>query len=367
VEVAPVSIDARLSKLTPALTGRERAILALRAWKEGVPEAPELRSRMPVEQASEFNRYVSLMRGTYDVVSLYVVILNQSLQLLNARFGWLLSLHLSALRAMDLGGYIAFHTKEPITRSEYQQRLAAAREEMVPASELAEVLTQDYEGWADADLEPQEGEDEPVVKPAAWKRVCAEKERELARLVEQGVLVGRKKGRRLTVQAGSFYDWLGEPVPVFPDWGFRFDVLPDRKAAEVRRPRQARETAKEAMEHAPLGLVLDLMSRDLGVVRKGSAGRNEVAEALSTHLREGLELRWRELLTVEQVLEEIAAEFDGEDPTRPQERRAITEGKEQLKELHEQAQKYTGPFDLPGPSEEELEQWREAIRRAGEG
>jgi hypothetical protein len=103
------------------------------------------------------------------------------------------------------------------------------------------------------------------VKPAAWKRVCVEKERELARLVEQGGLVGRKKGRRLTVQAGSFYDWLNEPVPVLPDWGFRFEVLPDGKAAEVRRLRQAREAAKEAMEHSPMGLALDLLSRDLGL------------------------------------------------------------------------------------------------------
>jgi len=362
-----VSLAGRLNRLTPGLTAQQRAVLALRAWKEGVPEAPELRFGMPPGQASEFNRYIGLMRGAYAVVSLYVLILGQSLELLNARYGWLLSLHLWALRTMDLGAYIAFHTKEPITRSEYQQRLAAAREEMVPASEFAEILAEQYEGWTQEDLEPREGEDEPLVKEAAWKRVCREKALELARLVEEGVLAGARRGRRLYVNTGSFYDWLGEPVPVFPDWGFEFEVLPDSKVGEVRRLRRARQGAREAMQRAPLGLGLDLVSRKLGVPPKGSASGNEVAEGLATHLREGIVLRWRELLGVEQVLEEIAAEFDGEDPARPQERRAITEGKGRLKELHEEVQDYVGPFDLPGPDEEEMTQLREAIRRAAEG
>jgi hypothetical protein len=108
------------------------------------------------------------------------------------------------------------------------------------------------------------------------------------------------------------------------------------------------------------------VSRKLGVPPKGSASGNEVAEALSTHLREGIALRWRELLAVEQVLQEIAAEFDGEDPARPQDRKAITEGKEQLRELHASVQDYVGPFELPGPDEEELALLRAAVERAAE-
>lgn len=361
-----MSIEARLSKLTPGLSAKERAILILRNWKEGVPEDPLIRSKMPAEQGPRFNDYIGLMNGVHDFLSLFTLILDQSLALLNARYGWLLSLHLWALRVFDLGAYIVFHTKEPITRSEYQQRLAAAREEMVPASEFAEILAEEYDGWAEEDLEAQEDDGEPVVKWAAWKRVCKEETLELARLVEQGVLVGGRKGRRLVVQAGSFYDWLGEPVPVLPDWGFRFEVLPDKQAAEVRRLRQAREAARESMQRAPLDVGLDLVRRKLGHPPKESSRADEIAEALATHLREGIVLRWRELLEVEQVLEEIAAEFDGEDPARPRERSAIVEGKNQLKDLHEQVQDYVGPFDLPGPDEDELDRMREAIQRAGE-
>jgi len=360
-----VSIDARLDKLAPALTAKERAILALRAWKEGVQEDPQVRSKISPQQGPEFNHYIGLMRGVYDFLSLYTLILDQSLTLFDARYGWLLSLHLWALTTMDLAGYIAFHTKEPITRSEYQQRLAAARDEMVPASELAEVLTEAYDEWADDDLEPQEG-DEPLVKPKAWNRVRRQKEQELARLVDERVLADTRKGRRLYVNAGSFYDWLGEPVPVFPDWGFEFQVLPDKRADEVRRLRQAREVAREALTHVPLSLGVDLVGRKFGHSPKHSTRANEIAEAVGTTLREGIQMRWRELLEVELVLEEIAPEFDGEDPARPRERQALAEGKEKLRELHQQVQEYVGPFDLPGPDEEEMEQMREAIRRAAE-
>jgi len=216
------------------------------------------------------------------------------------------------------------------------------------------------------DLEPQEDDEEPLVKPVAWKRVCKEKVLELSRLVDEGVLAGCRRGRRCYVNTGSFYDRLGKPVPVFPDWGFRFEILPDKQASEVRRLRRAREAARGGLTHVPLSLGVDLVGRKLGHSPKHSTRANEIAEAVGAGLREGIQLRWRELLEVEQVLEEIAEEFDGEDPARPRERQALAEGKEELKELHEQVQEYVGPFNLPGPDEDEMAQMRAAIQRAGE-
>ena len=361
-----MTIDARLSKLTPALSAKERAILILRAWKEGVPEDPLIRSKMPAEQGPEFNHYIGLMNGVHDFLSLYTLILDQSLTLFDARYGWLLSLHLWALTTLDLAGYIAFHTNEPITRSEYQQRLAAARDEMVPAPELAKILAEQHEGWADEDLEPQKGGGEPQVTDAAWERVLGKKEGELARFAEQGVLVGGRKGRRLTVQAGSFYDWLGKPVPFIPDWGSEFEVFPDKQADEVRRLQEARRHTQEECQSAPLSLVLDLARRKPRRPRNASPQGEEIAEAVGTRLREGIQLRWRELRSIELVLEEVAEEFDGEAPTRPWEREALDNGKKRLEELHRAAQTYAGAFQLPGPDEEETEQVREVIRREGE-
>ena len=361
-----MSIDGRLDKLTPALTAKERAILILRASKEGVPEDPQVRSKMPAEQALEFNRYIGLMNGVNVFLTFYTGILDQSLAVLDARYGWLLTLHLWALSVSDLAGYITVYTKQPVTRSQHEQQLTAARERMVPASELAEVLAEEHEGWAEEDLEPQEDEEEPVVKPAAWERVCGEKERELARLVEQGVLSGRRKGRRLLVQAGSFYDRLGEPVPVLPDWGFEFEVLPDKQADEVRRLQEARRHTQEECRRAPLSLALDLPRRRTCRPQKASPKGEEIAEAVGTRLREGIQLRWQELQSIELVLQEVAEEFDGESPTRPWEREALDDAKERLEELHRAAQAYVGPFKLPWPDKEEMEQVREVIRREGE-
>jgi hypothetical protein len=180
--------------------------------------------------------------------------------------------------------------------------------------------------------------------------------------------VGIRKRRRLYVNTGSFYDWLGKPVPLFPDWGWEYQVFPDKQADEVRRLQEARRHTQEECRLAPLSLVLDLPRprRKARGPGKASHKGKEIAEAVGTRLREGIQLRWRELRSIELVLEEVAGEFDGETPTRPWEREALDDGKKRLEELHRAAQTYVGPFKLPGPDEEEMEQVREVIRREGE-
>jgi hypothetical protein len=54
-----MSIDNRLSKLMPALSARERAVLALRAQNAG-QDAGEARAGMPPEQRHEYNKYMGL-------------------------------------------------------------------------------------------------------------------------------------------------------------------------------------------------------------------------------------------------------------------------------------------------------------------
>jgi hypothetical protein len=54
------ALDARLSKLLPALSARERAVLALRAQNAG-QDAAAIRRSMPAEQRHEYNRYMGLV------------------------------------------------------------------------------------------------------------------------------------------------------------------------------------------------------------------------------------------------------------------------------------------------------------------
>ncbi len=129
----------RLQKLYPALTAKERAILVLKACREDRDEDLRVRQSMPRQQITKFNRLIDLIRGVYHL-ALYIALLEQSVDNLSLRYGWLLSLVLWGDAVLSLEGYILLYTKEPITESEYSRLLAEARGEMAPPSELAEAL-----------------------------------------------------------------------------------------------------------------------------------------------------------------------------------------------------------------------------------
>lgn len=165
----------------------------------------------------------------------------------------------------------------------------------------------------------RDGNEEPLVSDAAWERVLKDKAGELARLVAEGTLAGRRQGRRVLVNVGSFYDWIGESVPVFPDWGLEFEVRPDAEVDEVERLRRARRKARDALIRGPS---IDKFLRDTAAggakqEEEDKSWGDEIAEALTTRIREETRGRWQELLAAEKVCEEAAAEFDGEDPALP--------------------------------------------------
>jgi hypothetical protein len=82
---------------------------------------------------------------------------------------------------------------------------------------------------------------------------------------------------------------------------------------------------------------------------------------LVASVREAVELRWRELRAVEIVLEEVAKEFDGEDPATPRLRRQIEEAKKKVKDIREGVGLFGQQPDLPEPDEELLEQVRQVL------
>jgi hypothetical protein len=56
-----MSFDERVKRLLGGLTAKERAILVLKAYKEGTRENPLWRRGMPPDQIDEFNRYMRLI------------------------------------------------------------------------------------------------------------------------------------------------------------------------------------------------------------------------------------------------------------------------------------------------------------------
>jgi hypothetical protein len=231
---------------------------------------------------------------------------------------------------------------------------------MVPLADLAEVLVESYDGWAEADMEPGgDDDDEQVVTDKAWNRLLAEKKRELSRLVEEGVLAGRRSGRRLLINAGSFYDWLGEPVPVSPNWGNGYDVLPDGQAERVERLKKERLDAQEAVSRSPTSPLLACLEERLGHrVTERQERWDEAMAALRESLREGIPWCWQELRAAEAVLDEVAEEL-GEDPLLPPVRQVLDKTRNDLVELHALLRFVDAEAELPEPDEERVEWLRQ--------
>lgn len=60
------------------------------------------------------------------------------------------------------------------------------------------------------------------------------------------------------------------------------------------------------------------------------------------------------LLALEQVVSEVGAKFDGEDPALPVLRDVLDRSRERLQEMHGETERYTGPFELPEPDGAQL-------------
>jgi hypothetical protein len=357
--------DNRLDRLSETLSAKERAVLVLRSWKDGKDEDPAWRRTMPSGQGSEFNHYIGLMNGVNTRIGVYLLVVRREVEKLSLRFGWLCTFLLWQWQAVEFWEHIIIAAKEPVTESEYKELERKAREEYEPVGLLAYVLTEHHDGFAEADLMPDEnGHHEHMVTPEAWERVQNEKAKELAALVKAGTLPGQGRGKGLTVKAGPFYDRLGEPAPVYPEWARWYEVVPDEQAQDAATRRGFLERAVAAYKRGPRVLIPHLvgLSGSNEVHVDDPSQIDEIVMALKDTLRDGVQARWRELRATEVVVEEVAQEFD-EDPCVPVLRHEIDHCRSNLEELHRDLQSYLPPFELEEPGEEALALVRELVER----
>ena len=205
------------------------------------------------------------------------------------------------------------------------------------------------------------GEYEFVVKPAAWRSVKRQKEKHLGRLVRDRTLFGRSGGGEPLVEVGSFFDWLGEPVPVQPDWAKAFEIVDGPKLSEVSSQRDGRERARRAYSEGPTVPVVSLPGYSMDTPKLSMV--DELVIVHRERLRSGIQENWQKLRAAEQVIDEVAEEFDGEDPLLPVLRQMVEFTRAGLTDLHEEAQRYTGPFDLITRTEAHLKFVRGLVER----
>ena len=76
----PTSLRARLGKLAPSLSAKERFLLVLRAHNADEQEDPEVRRTMPPGQRKEFNRYAHLVYAANAQLWPVLVVLTSHLE-----------------------------------------------------------------------------------------------------------------------------------------------------------------------------------------------------------------------------------------------------------------------------------------------
>jgi len=114
-----MTASTRADKLFSALSAKERALLVLRAWKEGGEEDREVRATTPVNQIDKFNHYIDLMNSVNERLGHYLLVLRANVEQLGLINGWLATMRLWDLHAFELGLFIFRNVPEPITESDY--------------------------------------------------------------------------------------------------------------------------------------------------------------------------------------------------------------------------------------------------------
>ncbi len=122
-----MSLDARLDKLMPMLSARERAILVLRSLKDKTPEDPMWRQTMPREQSPEFNRLLVLMNACNIHLPLYITMVEQHAEQMWIRLNWLMTMTEFGSALWKLGSLV------PASKRRQAEKAVA---EMYPVVEL---------------------------------------------------------------------------------------------------------------------------------------------------------------------------------------------------------------------------------------
>jgi hypothetical protein len=232
-------------------------------------------------------------------------------------------------------------TKEPVTESEYRELEAKARTDPLPVDKLAELLVDESRDRGAAHVEKLE-------------RLRRDKAGELAALVDYGILVGGEEDGRPYVQAGSYFDWVDEPVPMHPAWGIEYEVLANDEADEVHDRREERLALREVWKRAPMLQTARLLGWEEPLAEFAEpTPADDLLERNVRFVRATMAECWRRLGAVELVVVEVRQELDGEDPLMLV-LRELVEGSRQTLELCRWQEYFIGPLALEEPGEEEI-------------
>jgi hypothetical protein len=106
-----VSVEARLQKVMPALSAKERGLLVLGCLKDGTPEDPLWRKTMPSNQMREFNQFIDLMNVANIQIAAQIALLEQAAETIEMRECWLISVVLWQEHLAEIQGAVQQATR----------------------------------------------------------------------------------------------------------------------------------------------------------------------------------------------------------------------------------------------------------------
>lgn len=354
-----MSADARLGRLYPGLTAKERAVLALRAFKEDREEDWRVRSSIPASQIDAFNRYMRLIEVVNRNFAALLIVLGEQIAQVELKQSWLMTIVLFGAELESVSDYV-LTIPEPITESRLRERTEELRAETMTLTEAAELLAEQH-AWPDADLVEEDGERYP--SDAAWARAMAEYRASIEGAVTAGELAAHGKGRRLRVLAGDLHDWAGLPFGMLPEWGFEYDVRPDNDAPLVQRLQRDRERVRTRLRRViPSGEWPILADADIPDAPDHDELGRSLAVALAVGIMRQLRAYWMQTRAVEVAIDELTAEL-GEDIARVDVRASLDDVKARMQTVAEEMRRFAGDVALPEPDEEVMAPVRRAVQR----
>lgn len=142
-----------------------------------------------------------------------------------------------------------------------------------------------------------------------------------------------------------------------PDWGLRYEVLPDEKASEVERLCKRRERIREVIRDVPWSPDREMFDPEADV----ESDKN-LHVVLVRRLGQRFQSCWSTVLAAETILAEGASRFDGEEPMLLPFRETLDLARAELTEIHANLkERHLQDVELPGPDETMLEAMRGTI------
>ena len=296
------------------LRPREKVMLwfEYRVEKKQIPVNPK--NYMTEVERTEFNRSSFILSGVHMFGDLELSRIEAELREMNLRLALLDAVKWILGFSEHLQKLLQGRVKVPLTVSEHAKLLEESAEDLLSLNQLAEVLIEQTEYYANLD-----GDTEDL-----WSAAWGKKEKELEELVASGGLKSEQKDGETYVRWGDWCAVSGQELEPMIDGAAGGRVFPDEMAGLVEEMRQEREDLWKLIAQpfsqlmgdgdSEIIYMLTIIAPDLIPTLSRPFLRKTLYASIQDHFSNELRGSWSHLASLERIFERISdEEFGGHD------------------------------------------------------